>query len=106
MNKTLTISVRNTFTDSFIISVSLPIERSKARFGEYSNMWKQMRLSYANMLKVDKNFIRASVKLDPLQTDRIIMTTQSGFKVNMPSDCTAVDLKILNLHLEAKALTL
>lgn len=106
MKKTLVITIRNTFNDKMLLRKCMPIERDKARFGEYSSMWKTMRQGFATHEKVSKEYIRASVEIINGFSKRIILTTENGFQVDMPADCSVIDLKILKKHLEAKSLEL
>jgi hypothetical protein len=106
MNKIVTIRITNTFSNQDVIEFTMPVHRDKASFGYYSKLLKKAKKNFANQQRVNSEFIKADVSISPGFTDRVTVKTRKGITLNMPADFTAVDLQIIKLHLEAKALTL
>jgi hypothetical protein len=94
------------FDNKELISVQMPVERRKAIKGSYSTLVKDSKIAMANQSKVDKNSISVSVSIEERETDRLIISCPNGLSVNMPSDFTKTDLEIIQLHLQAKILSL
>ncbi len=99
--KTLTITVGNTFLNNELAKYIFAFDPTKAMFGWYSDFWRKIRISHANISKIDKNFIRAKITYDNAKTDRIKIILPSGAGMDIPSDLRSIDCDIILLHLKA-----
>lgn len=104
--KTITLRIYNKFFNKTIVTYKFPFDKTKAMSGWYSDFWRDTKIDIANSEGCDKNWIRLKWYMKNEETDRAIAEFPSGTKMDAPFNLNKVDIKILQLHLEALKLAI
>lgn len=84
-----------------VMIIQMPLDRKKSQIGFYSSLWRDLKSPLGSILKVDKSFIKAEIKVDRIGDPKnVIVSLPSGFKLTYPEDINQHDVKIILKQLE------
>lgn len=99
ISKTIVFRFTNRFTKANLFDIEIPYQPFLATNGKYSRLYKSMKQAAA--FGFEQSLVVGKIWFEPRKTNRLIIKTDNGFKLDLPKDLTPLDREILFHHFAA-----